>query len=204
MMGFSFISDEFKSSIQRLFEVAHNNLGVQDEEIKKWANRVRSLKSLFAEANLYYLSENLNETRKWNLFDLSQLNHDITDNDLSFLKNGAITLFVYLKEWEFRGGIKVNEQENHIVRGFYDFIYTEKNLRYLDFKTHYDFVDELPFIICGEIYQNSKFNEIIKFLQENDFSDYRELINKAEIATDVINQWELRFDEKTDQVKNLG
>ncbi|MBQ0140766.1 MAG: hypothetical protein KBT36_15945 [Kurthia sp.] len=203
MMGFSFISEESKSSLYRLFEVAHNNLGVQDEEIKKWANRVRSLKSLFAEANLYYLNENLIETRKWNLFDLGQLNNQITDDDLSFLKNGAITLFVYLKEWEFRHGIKENEQESPIVRGFYDFIYTEKNLRYLDFKTHYDFVDELPFVICGEIYSSSKLNEIRKFLEEKDFSNYRDLIRESEKASDLISGWNSAYEVKVNEVKEL-
>lgn len=202
-MGFSFLSDESKKTLNKLFEVSQGKLKWEEEELKRWAHSVRSLKSFFSEENLIYLEENLNETKKWNAFDLSQLSENIISDDLAFLKYGALTLFVYLKEWEFRRGIKENEQENPIVRNFYNFIYTEKNQRYLEFKTHYDFVDELPFVICGEIYSNSKLNEIRKLLEEKDFSDYKALIKESEKASDLISGWNSTFDVKIYEVKEL-
>ena len=192
-----------KKKLNKLFEVSQGKLKWEEEELKRWAHSVRSLKSFFSEENLIYLEENLNETKKWNAFDLSQLSENIISDDLAFLKYGALTLFVYLKEWEFRRGIKENEQENPIVRNFYNFIYTEKNQKYLEFKTHYDFVDELPFIICGEIYSNSKLNEIRKFLEEKDFSDYKALIKESEKASDLISGWNSTFDVKIYEVKEL-
>ncbi|WP_257227606.1 hypothetical protein [Acinetobacter sp. YH16032] len=202
-MGFSFVSSDFRNALDRLFETAQNNLDSNDDELKKWSHIIRSLKGFCNEENLRYLDENLKQTKKWNLFDLNQLAKIILDDDLEHLKYGALSFYIYLKEWEFRRGIKENEQQSPIVRSFYDFIYTEKNQRYLEFKTHYDFVDELPFVICGEIYSNSKLNEIRKFIEEKDFSDYKELIQKSDDASELIKNWEQNFECKLQDVDNV-
>ncbi len=114
-----------------------------------------------------------------------------------------MTLYVYLKEWGFRRGISENEQEVPILRNFYNFIYTEKNRNYLKFKTHYDFVDEIPYLICGEIYSNSKLNDIRKFLEEKDFSDFETLIETSDKTLLQIQLWEESIEEKKNTVKNL-
>ncbi|MDM1770895.1 MULTISPECIES: hypothetical protein [Acinetobacter] len=202
-MGFSFVSESFQNALDRLFETAQKNLNSKDDETKNWANKVRSLKEFFTNRTLEYLDINLHETKKWNLFDVSQLADSIIANDLLHLKYGALSFYVYLKEWEFRRGIKENEQHNPIVRSFYDFIYTEKNQRYLEFKTHYDFVDELPFVICGEIYSDSKLSEIRNFLEEKDFSDFNSFVETNTTTFEMIKKWEESFDEKKQAVLDL-
>ena len=79
-----------------------------------------------------------------------------------------------------------------------------KNKEYLKYKIYFDYLDDLPYRICREIYSNSQLNEIRKFLEEKDFSSFNELIEKSEITTEVIKDWSLKFDEKTDEVKALG
>lgn len=195
-MNFSFKSIYFENALTRLFQTAQKNLNSENAEIKKWAHKVRSLKSFFNDENLY-------ETKKWALFDLHQLSENIIDDDLNHLKYGAVTFFVYLKEWNFRRGIKENEELNATIRSLYNFIYTEKQFNYLEFKTHYDFVDELPFVICGEIYSHSKLNEIRKFLKEKDFSEFLKLVETTEKTSKSIQQWEDDFENKKDAVKEL-
>ncbi|WP_432209402.1 hypothetical protein [Acinetobacter variabilis] len=202
-MVFSFVAQEFEFALAKLFETANKNLNSENEEQKRWAHKVRSLKSLFNKENLSFLDENLKETKKWALFDLSQLSTQVTNTELEHLKWGAVTLYVYLKEWGFRRGISENEQEVPILRNFYDFIYTEKNRNYLKFKTHYDFVDEIPYLICGEIYSNSKLNDIRKFLEEKDFSDFETLIETSDKTLLQIQLWEESIEEKKNTVKNL-
>lgn len=164
---------------------------------------MKPLRSFFTQENLRYLEDNLYETKKWALFDLHQLSQSIVDDDLSHLKYGAISCFVYFKEWEFRRGIKEDEQLNQIIRNLYDFIYTEKHFSYLDFKTHYDFVEELPFLICGEIYSNSKLNEIRTFLKDKDFSDFKKFTQTNESMFEEIKKWEQSFRDKEQQVLAL-
>lgn len=202
-MVFSFVAQEFEFALAKLFETANKNLNSENEEKKRWAHKVRSLKSLFNKENLSFLDENLKETKKWALFDLSQLSTQVTNTELEHLKWGAVTLYVYLKEWGFRRGISENEQEVPILRNFYDFIYTEKNRNYLKFKTHYDFVDEIPYLICGEIYSNSKLNDIRKFLEEKDFSDFKSLLEKNDQTLLQIQKWEENFLDKYNLVKEL-
>ncbi|ANF81781.1 hypothetical protein A3K93_05990 [Acinetobacter sp. NCu2D-2] len=202
-MNFSFKSIYFENALTSLFQTAQKNLNSENEEIKKWAHKVRSLKSFFNDENLNYLDENLYETKKWALFDLHQLSKNIIDDDLNHLKYGAVTFFVYLKEWNFRRGIKENEELNTTISSLYNFIYTEKQFNYLEFKTHYDFVDELPFVICGEIYSHSKLNEIRKFLKEKDFSEFSKLVETTEKTSKSILQWEDDFENKKDAVKEL-
>lgn len=202
-MGFSFVSVDFQNALDRLFNTAQKNLDSKDAEIKKWAEKVRSIKFLFTDHNIKFWDENLYETKKWDLFDLSQLNQDIVADELMHLKYGAVSFFVYLKEWIFRLGVRDGAELNRSIRIFYDFIYTEKNQKYLEFKTHYDFVDELPFVICGEIYSNSKLNEIRKFLEEKDFSTFRAYSEKNEEVQSYILKWESELPAKIEEVNRI-
>lgn len=202
-MSFSFISDGFKQALKQLFETAQRNLDSEDKDKKELANKIRALKGLFHDQNLNYLDNHLFETKKWALFDLNKLAEDVRQDDFKHLKYGAVILFVYLKEWGFRRGIKEGEQESHHVRTFYDFIYTQKNINYLEFKTFYDFVDELPYLICGEIYSNSRLSEIRKFLEEKDFSDFSNLVINTENTLEKIQQWEANFEQKQKSVLEL-
>lgn len=185
-----------------LFDTAKSNLDSKNDEMKIWAQHIYNLSRIFRKENLDYLEKNL-KTAKYYNFNLLNLSPEIINDDLIHMKQGGACLYVYLKEWHFRRGIKQNETEVPPVRNFYNFMYTNKVKNYSDLKNYFDFVDEIPFLICGEIYSDSKLSEIRKFLEEKDFSDFKAFIQTNESTFQAIKTWEANFKHKEQLVLDL-
>ncbi|MCJ0929397.1 hypothetical protein MTX11_15795 [Acinetobacter lwoffii] len=64
-------------------------------------------------------------------------------------------------------------------------------------------MDELPYRICKDIYGNSKLNEIRKFLEEKDFSNFQNYVEKSETTYKKIENWENSLAEKEEQVLRI-
>lgn len=198
-MGFSVKSEEFNIALNNLKKITSENLQSEDEELKKWSSIFRLIQPFFTHETINLLEKELIETQKWKLFDLEVPYTEQEDNLIELIKISLINICIYLQEYSFRKGI----EEEHFTRKFYDAIYDLKFNEYQKYKTHFDFLDELPYRICKEIYGNSKLNEIRKFLEEKDFSDFNKLIISTEDTFKKIEKWEESFDKKQKAVQNL-
>lgn len=198
-MAFSFKSKEFEEVINQLKKISSENMMSADLELKKWSQLIRSIQFIFNPESLDLLEENAIETRKLNLFNLVSSYEANKDNPAEFLKVCVINCCIYMKEAYFRLG----SGEDTLVRKIFEEVSELKRDEYSKYKTYFDYLDELPYRICREIYTNSKLNEIRKFLDEKDFSDYKKLIKESEKASDLIVGWQSTFDVKVDEVKRL-
>lgn len=198
-MAFSFKSESFLDTARKIKNIAFENVNASNEILREYSSLILSVKSIFDSGSIDQLEKNLIETKKWDGFDISKLSSDIKNDNLQFLQYSLFLIFIYIKELNFRLG----REPDSIIQNFYDHIYKIKSQYYSEFNVYYDFVDELPYRICNEIYSNSKLNEIRIFLQNNDFSTFNEYLIKADSLTNKINSWEQTISERTEAVKKL-
>lgn len=199
-MSFSLKTNEFQNVISRIRSVSSQAMEKSDSDLKHWAQKIILVNFVFNAESIDQLEQNLPETRKWDLFNLVECYKHCKDDELELLKVASIIIFIYLQEAYFRLGV---DKEDPAFNRFKDAIYDLKMNEYQTYKTYFDYLDELPYRITKDIYSNSKLNEIRKFLEEKDFSDFNKLIISTEETLKKIEKWEESFDQKQKAVQDL-
>lgn len=199
-MSFSLKSEEFQFVLNKLKTIASEGMESDNPDIKYWSKKIILIKFFFNQEMIDQLEENLNETRRWGLFNLENAYMDNKSNEIEFLKLSALNIFIYFKEAFFRLG---KNDENISIRKFYDAIYDLKNIEYQKYKIYFDYIDELPYRICQGIYSDSKLNEIRTFLEEKDFTNFSDFALQSEKTFKEIQKWEESLIEKEEQVTRI-
>jgi hypothetical protein len=199
-VGFSLQSNDFTSAINRIQAVISKAMESSDPILKDWAQNLLRVDFVFNNESIEQLENNLHETKKWNLFNLVDAYADNKNNDLELLKVTTIIVFIYFQEAYFRLG---EYSENIVFSKFKDKVYDLKKEEYQKYKIYFDYLDELPYRICKEIYSDTRLNEIRIFLEEKEFSEFKSFVETNTTTFEMIKKWEETFEYKQKIVSEL-